>query len=370
MKRPLFFLGSLLTSIALWGQCTISCGPTPCTLNWQNTPPTCADGGTMIIPVGVTLNFDTNADTWTGSNIEVYGELRINASGQITINSLVTVKSGGLLTIVSKLNLGSSGGCGYTIIVESGGLLDISGGAADRLNICGQEIARGGTAGCNECPEVPPGSGEYDCTSVSPSYCEPPGGFAGPIYFTEDGVLPVELIFFTAQKNNDNVVLKWATAVEENFDHFVVQHAANGLDFSDLAIVPGSGYNTNSRHDYSYTHTLPIIGYNYYRLKAVDIDGSYEYFGPVSERFASARALWVHPNPSTGEQVVYKSNFTPNENDRVQVISPVGQVVVDVPASKNFGAISFPESLKPGSYILRYASSSEVQFARFIVVGR
>jgi hypothetical protein len=186
-----------------------------------------------------------------------------------------------------------------------------------------------------------------------------------------DGInspLPITLLYLDSELIDDNVELTWATSEEEDFSHFIIQHSVNGSVYKDLAYVPGAGYNTESINQYSYTHELPVIGTNYYRLKAVDLDGTFEYLGPVSERFSGEEALWIHPNPSAGDKVVYQTNFTPNENDRVLVYNQLGSVVADEPVIKNNGTVYFTESLKAGAYILKYSTGQQVLFARFIVV--
>src|SRR5690606_31219893 len=53
--------------------------------------------------------------------------------------------------------------------------------------------------------------------------------------------LPVELTIFSARAVGEQVDLSWATATETNNDYFMVQHAVNGTDWSDLATVDGQG---------------------------------------------------------------------------------------------------------------------------------
>lgn len=376
MKSILSVVVLLVLSIVTWGQtCTISCpGAPPCSINWNNaSPPTCDEGGnanspgvtTLIISDGVTLNFDSNGDTWTGTEIIVFGEFIQVFTGGNTINANLIIKSGGFVEILNQLLLGSnSPTCDYTIKVEAGGILTVPGGpgADDKLKICGNEIIRSGPmVSCNV----------YDPDADPPTpipYCNPDGGFLGPIDFDKDGVQPVELIYFTAKKSLSDIKLSWATSKEENFSHFVVQHAANGVDFSDLTEIRGAGYNTESINRYTYTHAIPLIGHNYYRLKAIDLNGEFEYFGPVVERFNGSKALWINPNPSSAEKVEFKTNFTPEESDRIQVYNQVGLVMADVMVNQLAGVVYFNEPLKPGSYILRYATINETKFARFVVV--
>jgi hypothetical protein len=155
--------------------------------------------------------------------------------------------------------------------------------------------------------------------------------------------------------------------LEENFSHFVLEHSVNGYFYDALEEIPGTGYNTEDVHEYTYTHKQPLLGINYYRLKAVDLDGVVEYFGPVSERFSGDKAVWIYPNPASGDRVSYLLNFTPNEGDRILIYNQLGSVLADEPARPDPGMVNFNELLKAGTYIFKYQSANQVLFARFIV---
>jgi hypothetical protein len=91
--------------------------------------------------------------------------------------------------------------------------------------------------------------------------------------------LPVELIFFTAEKRNNDGYLTWATASEINNDHFDVERSIDGVTFQKVGEVAGHG---NSSQTISYDYTdANIVSLNiavvYYRLKQVDADGAFEY---------------------------------------------------------------------------------------------
>jgi hypothetical protein len=345
----IFFL--LFSNLLLQAQtCTLT-GTSP--LDWTNPGPNCTEGGNaggatvLVVPAGFTINFNGNTDTWTGTRIEIYGTLQITAPGQVTINSNLVVKSGGLLDVGSKLNLGTSTGCGYTLAIESGGSVNIVGSTPDRLNVCGVEIARGGTAGCNPYPAGPL------------PYCEPGGGFTGPTGFDEAGVnltLPIKLAYFTAEVDGNQVAVKWATDKEENFDHFEIEHTSNGENFSAIGSVQGAGYNTSTFQAYSWLDVNPIIGENYYRLKAVDLNGSFEYFKVVSATVSGQEEFSVYPNPSDGSTIAYKINFDFDGGDRIILLNSLGNELQSSRVSNVEGEFQFAEQLKPGIYLLQYAS--------------
>lgn len=119
-------------------------------------------------------------------------------------------------------------------------------------------------------------------------------------------VLPVEWLDFTAVASDQGVGLRWATASETNNDYFEVQHAPDGVQFRTIDIVDGRG-TTTSTSKYTYVHTSPARGINYYRLRQVDYDGQSELSAIVSVMYSSqfAEDLHLYPNPAnTQVQVV------------------------------------------------------------------
>ena len=91
--------------------------------------------------------------------------------------------------------------------------------------------------------------------------------------------LPIELINFTATLNEQKNNLDWATASESNNDYFEVEKSTNGTDFEFLDKVKSKSANGTSRYvlNYSTIDENPFNGYNYYRLKQVNFDGTFEY---------------------------------------------------------------------------------------------
>jgi hypothetical protein len=341
---------------------------TETTVNWAAA--TCSEtglapvpGNSIIVPVGVNLNLPNNGSVPTSptsfftGNITIFGRMTNNRA-QALLNGSIVVKNGGVLSLNRQLQLGLSPGCGYTLIVESGGLVELTGsGASDRLSICGQPIMQS-SGGCNPYPAGPP------------PYCQPPGGFTGPTGFDENGynsTLPVSLVYFTAHTESHSIYLEWATEKEEGFDRFIIQRAHGDFSFEDIGEVWGAGYDTYSLRKYSFVDERPQVGISYYRLKAIDIDGSAEYFGPVSQPYFDRYAIWVSPNPSSGDFVGFQTNFRVSEGDRVQIISSWGAVVADVPASETNGRVPLAHSLKPGVYFLKYSSATGSAVVRFVV---
>lgn len=106
-------------------------------------------------------------------------------------------------------------------------------------------------------------------------------------------VLPVDFLRFTADKQNNTVVLQWTTANETPGLQYEVLHSTDGRSFTTLATVPGTGNEGNS---YQWTHAQPAAGNNYYRIRAVA--GNRKTFSDVRVVvFASQQQVSVFPNP-------------------------------------------------------------------------
>ncbi len=86
--------------------------------------------------------------------------------------------------------------------------------------------------------------------------------------------LPVELARFAATSKDCEVELDWVTASEEAFSHYEIERSEDGRDFNKIAEVEGQG-GTNA-FAYSFNDSGARLT-NYYRLKMVDLDGSFEY---------------------------------------------------------------------------------------------
>ncbi|MEM9835469.1 MAG: T9SS type A sorting domain-containing protein, partial [Bacteroidota bacterium] len=112
-------------------------------------------------------------------------------------------------------------------------------------------------------------------------------------------VLPVTWLDFTATLTDDKAaILNWSTATETDNDYFVVEHGTDGTGFATIAFQQGNG-STGLENHYAYTHLDPATGWNYYRLRQVDLDGTASYSTTVAVQLvnSSSSELTVFPNP-------------------------------------------------------------------------
>ncbi len=110
--------------------------------------------------------------------------------------------------------------------------------------------------------------------------------------------LPVTLASFKASlSENNSVRLDWATTVEANASHFDIEHSLTGREWNKIGEMKAVGEHTGLK-SYTYIHTNPSLSVNYYRLKSVDLDGTFAYSAIESIRLSGqVKQLVAYPNP-------------------------------------------------------------------------
>ena len=171
--------------------------------------------------------------------------------------------------------------------------------------------------------------------------------------YTNGGVLPVQLISFTAQPAGKMVELEWSTVNEVNNQKFIAERSLDGTNFSQIAEVAGQG-TASVQNNYAAYDPTPAIAVNYYRLKQVDGDGRFAYSKTISIDFGNAIGINIYPNPSSSILTV---RFNPGSYHTVQLISTDGKVVS---LSKDgSGNVSFNmQQLPAGTYFVRLIGAS------------
>ena len=179
-------------------------------------------------------------------------------------------------------------------------------------------------------------------------------GFSSP--------LPVELLSFTGQYDNGRVLLNWTTASEWNNDYFIIEKSRDGINFSQVGTVPGSG-TTNDETTYNFTDIEKMPGVIYYRLTQVDFDGSETQYKVISIMVGVADRMDVYPNPSSGVFTV----TVPDGLQKIEITSMTGQMVYSKNLKSNDHTVSLDISdFKKGQYILTVVCGQERYIKRVI----
>jgi len=166
------------------------------------------------------------------------------------------------------------------------------------------------------CPASPPAAGtvpfiggSYDGFDFASISCPPVILFTGGSYdgfafsaiaCPDETALPLELLSFSGKRVSDYVELEWITVSEFNTSHFDVEKMNENGVFENIDVVPAAGFHSQKKI-YNSEDEQPHTGYNFYRLKMFDLDGSFTYSNTVSVYFdwLSDYSISFYPNPAT-----------------------------------------------------------------------
>lgn len=133
------------------------------------------------------------------------------------------------------------------------------------------------------------------------------------VRYNNENTLPVTLLNFSAQKQNNTALLQWQTSNEINNSYFDIERSPNSKIFSSIGTK--QALHNDGVNNYSFTDNTPLKGINYYRLKQVDKDGKFSYSGIASVEFLNDGAVFaIIPNPANNFiKVVLPSSNTVSE---------------------------------------------------------
>lgn len=188
-------------------------------------------------------------------------------------------------------------------------------------------------------------------------------GVSGLLDLVPGSPLPVEWISFTGRKINSSIILDWKTETEINNKHFEIERSTNQTAFTRIGIVSASG-NTTGSTSYQFIDHYPANGNNFYRIKQVDQDGSFEYSKIIKLSMDANALIALYPNPVKG---MLKMDL-PQANDfhSIELYDATGKLV----ARKNLDKGSIHEEIDmqhlPGGWYIIQLNGSQIIRRGFI----
>ena len=142
--------------------------------------------------------------------------------------------------------------------------------------------------------------------------------------------LPVSIINFKGNINNNKALLTWSTAMELNNKGFAIERSKDGKTFTQIGFINGAG-TTTQRKDYAFTDvTLKDFSASttYYRLKQIDVEGKTSYSNIIPLSLKNILEWRLYPNPIK-DKLTIELNLTADTKINVQVISKDGRLLLN-----------------------------------------
>ncbi|WP_375562463.1 T9SS type A sorting domain-containing protein [Bernardetia sp. OM2101] len=175
-------------------------------------------------------------------------------------------------------------------------------------------------------------------------------------------VLPLELTEFDGEKVKDQNLLHWATAREFNTSHFEIERSNDAMDFVKIGDLK-CGNKKMENQIYQYWDDEPQNGINYYRLKQVDLDGTFTYTKTIAidnqgviTKFEIQK---IYPNPAQNTVNFVFAIPSSNSDIQLEIFDSNGKSVAKNTENYEKGIQNFNQNLSSfskGLYILRISN--------------
>lgn len=183
------------------------------------------------------------------------------------------------------------------------------------------------------------------------------------------GTLPVSLTGFTGSTADGDNKLTWTTASEQGSSHFQVERSTDASHFEAIGRVSAAGTSSSIRN-YSYLDNYAANRATYYyRLKQVDLDGSFTYSPIIVVRQNASTKVVVYPNPAITSTLQVALPKLASGRGTIRVMNTNGQEVLSKSYINSGYAIVIPldvSILKAGRYLLQIIQSDFNSSQHFI----
>lgn len=244
-------------------------------------------GGTKLYPVGTTADYVPATITLTGASVTDNFRVRVMniVYSQGSSGSVITNFAVNNTWFVAEE---TAGGSDATITLQWPDPLELIGFTRSESRVS-QSNGSGYTFG-----PISPAAGTNPYTSDRTGVTS----FNAFAVLNNSVILAVSWLNISGEnKNNDNYI-NWKVANEKAGNNYIVEFAANGINFTTIGTVAGRRGITSS-NSYMFIHKNVTGTISYYRIKQIDADGSFTY-SPVIKISSSGllmSEISINPNP-------------------------------------------------------------------------
>jgi hypothetical protein len=137
-------------------------------------------------------------------------------------------------------------------------------------------------------------------------------------------LLPVTWLKIRAQPVDNQTYIFWETADEKYNQLYEVERADKSMHFIKIGERKPTEPNEQKIYQYHFIDNKPLVGYNYYRIKQIDINGVYTYSKIASWKRTKENEILLAPNPASDLITIY---FSEKKAYQITIINALGQVL-------------------------------------------
>ena len=311
---------------------------------------------TVINSVPGNGNWKINS-TWSLNRIPGNGDTVVIPAGKIVVIDDIENLSNEFLYLKIYGTLKFSGGKLWlndnsSVVIFAGGSVTGTGNSSETLRIGGADKFSGG----------------IDGTIAGPSLATNTTG-TSPLGFNSNfnAPLPVKFTGFNLARQNNDVLVQWATDEEMNSSHYEIQRSENGNDWNTIAKITAAGNSTLS-HSYSYTDKNITAKLVYYRIRQVDIDGRFV-ITPVHMIKNENGNAEIKVSSSSSNSIYVHFSEQVNANVVICLTSSNGQVISQKTFDEPVGQVIVPvQNIIKGIYIITVTDGQDLKFSKQVLL--
>jgi hypothetical protein len=159
--------------------------------------------------------------------------------------------------------------------------------------------------------------------------------------------LPVTFTSVKAYQEGKDIAVEWNVENESNMQQYEVEKSSDGNSFTKVATIAAINGIANNYH---WLDQQLLPGYNYYRIRSVDINGKTNYTQVVKVLVGkSGSEITIYPNPLKNGTINLQLTNQPPGIYEIKLINPLGQEIISKKIIHTGGNIIETIELNSGS---------------------
>ena len=164
------------------------------------------------------------------------------------------------------------------------------------------------------------------------------------VIFRPMAPLAVTFTSIKATQKNADILVEWTVENEKNISKYEVEKSLDGNKYAKATTVTS---NNGTAKNYNWLDQNATSGYNYYRVRSVDVNGQTALTQIVKVLIGKTIAeISVYPNPASNGVINLQLNNMPAGIYNARILNPLGQSILSKRITYNGGTISEPFNLE------------------------
>ncbi len=185
------------------------------------------------------------------------------------------------------------------------------------------------------------------------------------IIFNTAGVVPVNFLNIKAAHSGKNIAVEWKVANELNIVKYEVEKSTDGSNFTKVGSINAANTSVYNWMDENITSVT-----NFYRVRAVETNGSNKYSSIVKVMTNKRSVVSVLPNPVINNTLNINFNDEPQGVYEISLVNIAGQIIYKAMLQNNGSnqQVKLPAQVVKGIYNLHLRNGGDKTITETVII--